>query len=65
MTNVTPEYVAEIIDKFEVSDENKQNGVLGIEGNFLTYSVFSGVIFTSLSLPSPHSLKFSIVINAF
>uniref|UniRef100_A0A3B3Z4I0 Phosphoinositide phospholipase C n=1 Tax=Poecilia mexicana TaxID=48701 RepID=A0A3B3Z4I0_9TELE len=32
MTNVTPEYVVEIIDKFEVSDENKQRGVLGIEG---------------------------------
>ncbi|XP_033487378.1 1-phosphatidylinositol 4,5-bisphosphate phosphodiesterase eta-1 [Epinephelus lanceolatus] len=32
MANVTPEYVAEIIDKFEVSDENKQRGVLGIEG---------------------------------
>ncbi|XP_054901317.1 1-phosphatidylinositol 4,5-bisphosphate phosphodiesterase eta-1 isoform X2 [Poeciliopsis prolifica] len=32
MTNVTSEYVAEIIDKFEVSDENKQRGVLGIEG---------------------------------
>lgn len=47
MTNVTPEYVEEIIDKFEMSDENKQNGVLGIEGNFLTFSVFSGVIFTS------------------
>lgn len=35
MTNVTPEYVAEIIDKFEVSDENKQRGVMGIEGSFL------------------------------
>lgn len=33
MTNVTPEYVAEIIEKFEVSDENKQRGVMGIEGN--------------------------------
>ncbi|XP_063763703.1 1-phosphatidylinositol 4,5-bisphosphate phosphodiesterase eta-1 isoform X2 [Eleginops maclovinus] len=32
MTNVTPEYVAEIIDKFEMSDENKQIGVMGIEG---------------------------------
>uniref|UniRef100_A0A3Q4BGI6 Phosphoinositide phospholipase C n=1 Tax=Mola mola TaxID=94237 RepID=A0A3Q4BGI6_MOLML len=32
MTNVTPEYVAEIIKKFEVSDENKQMGVMGIEG---------------------------------
>uniref|UniRef100_A0A4W6FDR6 Phosphoinositide phospholipase C n=1 Tax=Lates calcarifer TaxID=8187 RepID=A0A4W6FDR6_LATCA len=32
MANVTPEYVAEIIDKFEVSDENKQRGVMGIEG---------------------------------
>lgn len=34
MTTVTPEYVAEIIGKFEVSDENKQKGVMGIEGNF-------------------------------
>ncbi|KAM3616483.1 uncharacterized protein V6R79_018896 [Siganus canaliculatus] len=32
MTNVTPEYVAEIIDKFEVSDDYKQRGVMGIEG---------------------------------
>ncbi|XP_045928772.1 1-phosphatidylinositol 4,5-bisphosphate phosphodiesterase eta-1 [Micropterus dolomieu] len=32
MSNVTPEYVAEIIDKFEVSDENKQRGIMGIEG---------------------------------
>lgn len=36
MTSVTPEYVAEIIDKFEVADENKQKGVLGIEGNIVT-----------------------------
>uniref|UniRef100_A0A669DKT1 Phosphoinositide phospholipase C n=1 Tax=Oreochromis niloticus TaxID=8128 RepID=A0A669DKT1_ORENI len=37
MTNVTPEYVAEIIDKFEVSEENKQQCVMGIEGftNFM------------------------------
>lgn len=32
MTNVTPEHVAEIIEKFEVADENKQRGVMGIEG---------------------------------
>ncbi|XP_033847470.1 1-phosphatidylinositol 4,5-bisphosphate phosphodiesterase eta-1-like, partial [Periophthalmus magnuspinnatus] len=32
MTNVTPEYVAEIIEKFEESTENKQRGYLGIEG---------------------------------
>lgn len=38
MTNVTSEYVAEIIDKFEVSDENKRRGVLGIEGNILVSS---------------------------
>ncbi len=37
MTNVTPEYVADIIDKFEVSDENKQKGVMGIEGNSLPF----------------------------
>ncbi|CAJ1065280.1 -phosphatidylinositol 4%2C5-bisphosphate phosphodiesterase eta-1 [Xyrichtys novacula] len=32
MANLTPEFVAEIIDKFEVSDENKQRGIMGIEG---------------------------------
>ncbi|XP_053177429.1 1-phosphatidylinositol 4,5-bisphosphate phosphodiesterase eta-1 [Scomber japonicus] len=32
MVNVTPEYIAEVIDKFELSDENKQRGVMGIEG---------------------------------
>ncbi|XP_034024968.1 1-phosphatidylinositol 4,5-bisphosphate phosphodiesterase eta-1-like isoform X2 [Thalassophryne amazonica] len=31
MTNVTLDFCAEIIDKFEVSDENKQKGVMGIE----------------------------------
>uniref|UniRef100_A0A3Q3QR63 Phosphoinositide phospholipase C n=1 Tax=Monopterus albus TaxID=43700 RepID=A0A3Q3QR63_MONAL len=31
IASVTPEYVAEIIDKFEVSEENKQGGVMGIE----------------------------------
>lgn len=46
MANVTPEYVAEIIDKFEVSDENKQRGVMGIEGNFLSSftSLFSPIL---------------------
>ncbi|XP_034459768.1 1-phosphatidylinositol 4,5-bisphosphate phosphodiesterase eta-1 isoform X2 [Hippoglossus hippoglossus] len=34
--SVTPEYVAEIVDKFELSDENKQRGVMGIEG-FTSY----------------------------
>lgn len=38
MTNVTPEYVAEIIEKFEVADENKQRGVMGIEGNAAPFS---------------------------
>ncbi|KAM8902901.1 1-phosphatidylinositol 4,5-bisphosphate phosphodiesterase eta-1 isoform 2-T2 [Spinachia spinachia] len=32
MANVAPEYVAEIIDKFEMSEDNKQSGVLGIDG---------------------------------
>lgn len=46
MSNVTPEYCLDIINKFEVSEENKQNGVLGIEGeDFVwTHSAF-------LSLP--------------
>uniref|UniRef100_W5LLW9 Phosphoinositide phospholipase C n=1 Tax=Astyanax mexicanus TaxID=7994 RepID=W5LLW9_ASTMX len=37
MTNVTAEYCLEIIDKFEVTEENKQKGILGIEGftNFM------------------------------
>ncbi|XP_066541402.1 1-phosphatidylinositol 4,5-bisphosphate phosphodiesterase eta-1 [Hoplias malabaricus] len=37
VSNVTTEYCLEIIDKFEVSEENKQNGILGIEGftNFM------------------------------
>uniref|UniRef100_A0AAR2M4H8 Phosphoinositide phospholipase C n=2 Tax=Pygocentrus nattereri TaxID=42514 RepID=A0AAR2M4H8_PYGNA len=37
MPNVTAEYCLEIIDKFEVSEENKQKGILGIEGftNFM------------------------------
>lgn len=37
MTNVTPEHVAEIIEKFEVADENKQRGVMGIEGNITQF----------------------------
>nr|XP_021323529.1 1-phosphatidylinositol 4,5-bisphosphate phosphodiesterase eta-1 isoform X3 [Danio rerio] len=32
MSSVTPECCLDIINKFEVSEENKQNGVLGIEG---------------------------------
>ncbi|XP_041850017.1 1-phosphatidylinositol 4,5-bisphosphate phosphodiesterase eta-1 isoform X2 [Melanotaenia boesemani] len=32
MANATADYAAEIIDKFEVSDENKQRSVMGIEG---------------------------------
>ncbi|RXM29436.1 1-phosphatidylinositol 4,5-bisphosphate phosphodiesterase eta-1 [Acipenser ruthenus] len=32
MTNVTTEYCLNVIDKFEVSEENKEKDVLGIEG---------------------------------
>ncbi|KAM6933695.1 1-phosphatidylinositol 4,5-bisphosphate phosphodiesterase eta-1 isoform 3-T3 [Xenentodon cancila] len=32
MANVTSEYAADIIDMFEVSDENKTRGVMGIDG---------------------------------
>ncbi|XP_046720714.1 1-phosphatidylinositol 4,5-bisphosphate phosphodiesterase eta-1 isoform X3 [Silurus meridionalis] len=37
MSNVTTEFCLDIIDKFEVSEENKQKGILGIEGftNFM------------------------------
>lgn len=38
MSSVTPEYAAEIIDKFEVSEENKQRGIMGIEGTVLTFT---------------------------
>lgn len=33
MNNVTTEYCLDIIRKFEVSEENKNQNVLGIEGN--------------------------------
>ncbi|XP_034149434.1 1-phosphatidylinositol 4,5-bisphosphate phosphodiesterase eta-1 isoform X7 [Esox lucius] len=32
MVNVTTEYCLDVIDKFEMSEENKQKGILGIEG---------------------------------
>ncbi|XP_045076174.1 1-phosphatidylinositol 4,5-bisphosphate phosphodiesterase eta-1 isoform X2 [Coregonus clupeaformis] len=32
MVNVTTEYCLDVIDKFELSEENKQKGILGIEG---------------------------------
>uniref|UniRef100_A0A8K9UZT5 Phosphoinositide phospholipase C n=1 Tax=Oncorhynchus mykiss TaxID=8022 RepID=A0A8K9UZT5_ONCMY len=32
MMNVTTEYCLDVIDKFELSEENKQKGILGIEG---------------------------------
>ncbi|NWW47077.1 PLCH1 phosphodiesterase, partial [Pedionomus torquatus] len=37
MNNVTPEYCLDIIQKFEVSEENKKQNILGIEGftNFM------------------------------
>ncbi|XP_068262463.1 1-phosphatidylinositol 4,5-bisphosphate phosphodiesterase eta-1 [Nyctibius grandis] len=37
MNNVTPEYCLDVIQKFEVSEENKKQNVLGIEGftNFM------------------------------
>ncbi|NXF02871.1 PLCH1 phosphodiesterase, partial [Smithornis capensis] len=37
MSNVTPEYCLDIIQKFEVSEENKKQNILGIEGftNFM------------------------------
>lgn len=50
MTNVTPEYVAEIIQKFEVADENKQKGVMGIEGNNITHSFVLSFHFQNIHL---------------
>lgn len=56
MTNVTPEYVTEIIGKFEMSQENKQSGIIGIEGIFLPFLfiftpffIISSVILGSLT----------------
>lgn len=41
MNNVTTEYCLDIIRKFEVSEENKTQNVLGIEGNiFQIFSLF-------------------------
>lgn len=39
MNNVTPEYCLDIIQKFEVSEENKKQNVLGIEGKSFDFSV--------------------------
>lgn len=42
MPNVTVDYCLDIIDKFETSEENKQRGILGIEGEIgLTVGAFS------------------------
>lgn len=38
MSNVTTEYCLDIIRKFEVSEENKSQNVLGIEGNIFLLS---------------------------
>lgn len=40
MNNVTPEYCLDIIQKFEVSEENKEQNVLGIEGNAFISKLF-------------------------
>lgn len=39
MNNVTPEYCLDIIQKFEVSEENKKQNVLGIEGKVFDFTV--------------------------
>lgn len=62
MANVTPEYIAEVIDKFELSDENKQRGVMGIEGKFLPFHQFffrSSINFLSLYL-SWHTIRLKL-----
>lgn len=69
MTNVTPEYVAEIIEKFEVSDENKQRGVMGIEGNFLPFlfpllCLYFHSLSFHLGLIHPSSYPLSVAVMA-
>lgn len=59
MTNVTPEYVAEIIQKFEVADENKQKGVMGIEGKNITHSFTLPFHFSKHPFVSQPRLLFS------
>lgn len=44
MNNVTPEYCLDIIQKFEVSEENKKQNVLGIEGKSCDFRVSFGVL---------------------
>lgn len=60
MANVTPEYCADIIAKFEPSDENKQRGVMGIEGKFFQFHLilFFVCIFVFVSLTIPLSTLF-------
>jgi len=39
MNNVTSEYCLDIIQKFEVSEENKKQNVLGIEGKVFDFKI--------------------------
>ena len=44
---MTPEYCLDIIQKFEVSEENKKQNVLGIEGNVSDFAVSFVLIYCS------------------
>lgn len=61
MTNVTPEYVEEIIKKFEVADENKQRGVMGIEGN--VFIVLSNFLFIHIIQIQGHFVFYVFISN--
>lgn len=47
MNNVTPEYCLGIIEKFEVSEENKKQNVLGIEGKVFDFKISFVLIYCS------------------
>lgn len=47
MNNVTPEYCLDIIQKFEVSEENKKQNVLGIEGKVFDFDISFVLIYCS------------------
>ncbi len=58
MSNVTPEYCVDIINTFEVSEENKQNGVLGIEGEDIwPHSDFLSSLFAYVHCRKPDRMS--------
>uniref|UniRef100_A0A674BUX1 Phosphoinositide phospholipase C n=1 Tax=Salmo trutta TaxID=8032 RepID=A0A674BUX1_SALTR len=64
MMNVTTEYCLDVIDKFELSEENKQKGILGIEGKPLCHKhTYTHSLSLSFSVSLPLSIFLSLSLS--